>query len=191
MKTRSITNWLVAPSIMVAALSVPSTVVAQEMTLVLEKSKIEFVGSKAEGDHKGGFKKFEAASIADFENPGNSSLTVRIDATSIWSDDDKLTNHLKSPDFFGVRNHPKIVFESSSIMPSEPVDGVAKVTIKGDFEMLGKTVPIEIPCEATITDDMVELDCDFTIDRTKWGMTYGEGKIKNEVKIVANLIFKR
>ncbi len=57
--------------------------------------------------------------------------------------------------------------------------------------MLGKTVEIEIPIEAEVSDTTVELTADFTIDRTKWGMTYGQGKIDNDVKVKVSFTLKR
>ncbi|QDT06068.1 hypothetical protein K227x_44750 [Rubripirellula lacrimiformis] len=166
-------------------------VAAAELELVPGKSKIHFVGSKSDGQHKGGFKKFTVDSLADFENPQNSSITIVIEAASLWSDDDKLTNHLKNADFFDVRKYPKITFASSEIVSEKPVDKVAKAKIKGEMEMLGKKVAIEVPVDVTITEDFVELDGSFEIDRTKWGMTYGQGKVNNEVKIEVELVFKR
>jgi polyisoprenoid-binding protein YceI len=155
---------------------------ADELNLKKESSSIEFVGSKSDGSHKGGFKAFEVAAIADFEDPTRSSLNVQIDATSLWSDDDKLTNHLKSPDFFNVRKYPSIIFESREIVPHAESE-TPKAVIKGDMQMLGKTVAVEVPITATVTDESVEIVAEFEIDRTKWGMVYGEGKVKNEVKI--------
>ena len=63
--------------------------------------------------------------------------------------------------------------------------------IKGDMQMLGKSVAIEVPIEAQVTEESVEITTEFAIDRTKWGMTYGEGKIDKEVKITAKLHFTR
>jgi polyisoprenoid-binding protein YceI len=165
------------------------SVSADELSLVPEKSTIDFVGSKPEGKHKGGFKKFDSAAIANFDDPSRSTINIQFDAKSIWSDDEKLTNHLKSPDFFDVRKYPAITFESTEIVPGEGEEKTAK--IKGDMQMLGKSVAIEVPIKATVTEETVEITAEFTIDRTKWGMTYGQGKIDNEVKITAKLHFKR
>lgn len=170
-----------------------SSAQAADLALDKEASKIEFVGSKPEGEHKGGFKKFEVNTIADFENPGRSSINIQIDATSLWSDDDRLTNHLKSPDFFDVRKYPSITFESTEIVPEEG-DGEENqhgATIKGMMEMLGKSVAIEVPAKVLVSEEKIELKATFTIDRTQWGMTYGQGKVNNEVKIRTELTFKR
>ncbi len=57
--------------------------------------------------------------------------------------------------------------------------------------MLGKTVEVTIPSMPKLTEDMLVLAANFDIDRTKWGMTYGKGKINDDVAIRALLVFKR
>src|SRR5262245_40787239 len=67
-----------------------------------EASTIGFVGSKVTGKHEGGFQKFAGefkvaeGRLADAENK------VVIDTSSLFSDNNRLTGHLKSPDFFNV-----------------------------------------------------------------------------------------
>lgn len=160
---------------------------AEEWKLDAEKSKIDFVGKKPDGAHKGGFKKFTTTVKADLENPNNGSLKLEIDADSLWSDDQKLTEHLKNPDFFDVRKYPKITFESTAIEASSEDD----VKLVGKLTMLDKTVEIKVPCKATLGEGTADLRAEFKLDRTKFGMSYGKGKIADEVEIVANLSFKR
>ncbi|WP_233214531.1 YceI family protein [Rhodopirellula bahusiensis] len=160
----------------------------EQPTLDTEKSKISFVGAKPDGKHDGGFKKFTADVKLNVEDPSKGSLKIEIDATSLWSDDDKLTNHLKNPDFFDVRKHPKITFESTKIAHDPKKD---TVNIVGNLTMLGKTVEVTIPSMPKLTEEMLVLAANFDIDRTKWGMTYGKGKINDKVAIQTLLVFKR
>lgn len=175
---------MVVMMVMVAGLATA----AEKVSLNTEKSKIEFVGSKSDGKHDGGFKKFTADAVADLEDPSNGSLEIVIDTTSLWADVDKLTNHLKSPDFFDVRKFPKITFKATQF---EHEEGAEKVNITGVLTMLGKEVKIVIPAAATLTDSAITLTGDFKIDRTKWGMNYGQGKVNNDVVIKTVLVFDR
>ncbi len=166
---------------------------ADELKLIKKGSKVSFVGGKPDGTtHAGGFKEFEVKATADFENPTKSSLNITINTASLWADDDKLANHLKSPDFFGVRKHPAITFESTEIVPkeSDQEDG-GLATIKGNLHMLGKKIAVDIPVKASVTEESIDLTAEFEIDRTQWGMTYGTGKINNEVKISVRFNMKR
>jgi polyisoprenoid-binding protein YceI len=178
----------IAPLALIYILTTSYSLAAETLELVSDESKIGFVGKKSDGKHEGGFEKFTSKAVADFEKPEQGKLEIEIDATSLWSDDEKLTNHLKSPDFFNVRTHAKISFKSTGISVGNE-EGTG--TIKGELTLLGKTIEIDVPCKAIVTDEAIELDANFVIDRTKWGMVYGEGKIDNEVDINAHLVFNR
>ena len=161
---------------------------AETLELDTETSKIEFVGKKADGKHTGGFKKFTTKAVADFEEPAKGTLEIEINTTSLWADDEKLASHLKNPDFFDVRKYPKITFKSTAIVTGAD-DHKAK--IKGNLTLLDKTVEVEVPCTVATTEKTVEVDATFVIDRTRWGMTYGEGKVNNDVDVKAHLVFNR
>jgi polyisoprenoid-binding protein YceI len=160
---------------------------ADPLKLDTDKSTIEFVGKKTDGSHSGGFKKFTVNAEADWEDPSKSKMSIIIDTTSIFSDDPKLTDHLKNPDFFDVRKYPEIKFESTKI---EPVSET-KANITGKLTMLGKTAEVTIHCEVAPSDTEIDLTAKFEIDRTQWGMSYGVGKINKEVPITVKFIFKR
>jgi polyisoprenoid-binding protein YceI len=155
--------------------------------LVTEKSKIEFVGSKPSAAHKGGFKTFAVDGSIDWEKPSNSNLTIDIDATSLWSDDGGLTSHLKNRDFFNVDAYPKIRFETTKI----ELAGDGAATISGKLTLLDQTVEVTTPCKVELSDAGLKIGAKLTIDRTKWGMTYGQGRVNNEVDVAVTLVFAR
>lgn len=153
----------------------------------MEKCKITFVGSKPDKtSHSGGFKKFEIDAKADFEDANKSSIEVAIKTESLFSDDDKLTAHLKAPDFFNVRKFPKATFKSTKIEPTEE----GKATITGKLTLLGKEGEVQIPVELGGSDGELKLTGKFKLDRTKWGMNYGKGKINDEVDVAIEFVFK-
>ncbi len=166
------------------AFAVPSF--GQTLKSDKDKTKIEFVGKKTDGKHVGGFKELKAEAKVDMESPDKSSLTIEIKTDSLFSDDEKLTAHLKNPDFFDVKKYPTIKFESTKIdMQGE------EGTITGNLTMLGKTVEVKMPVKAEVSDSSLKVIADFKIDRTKWGMNYGKGKIDDDVSFKAELVFAR
>ncbi|MEM9369127.1 MAG: YceI family protein [Planctomycetota bacterium] len=179
-------SWLACS---IALCLVSTAAAATPMTLDKEASSIEFVGTKPGDKHEGGFKAFAGKATADFADPSASTLSIEIDASSIWSDNNKLTNHLKSPDFFDVRKYPQIKFESTKVEISGEEMSKAKIT--GNWTMLGKTLEIEVPVVVKHTETGLDMMAEFKIDRTKWGMTYGQGKVDNEVSVNAKLVMKR
>ena len=113
-------------------------------------------------------------------------MTIEIKTDSLWSDDEKLTGHLKNPDFFDVKKYPTIKFESTKIEVSDD-----KSTIIGKLTILDKTVEVKIPTTNEIDDKSLTVKADFKIDRTKWGMNYGKGKIEDDVELKITLMFPR
>jgi polyisoprenoid-binding protein YceI len=133
-----------------------------------DNSKIEFIGSKVTGSHNGGFQKFEGellvAADGKLAQAGNK---VTIDSTSLWTDNDRLTGHLKSPDFFNVEGYPNSTFVSSSVSQ----DGTNS-TVTGNLTLHGITKQISFPASIEVTDQAVNVKADFSINRFDFEMKY-------------------
>jgi polyisoprenoid-binding protein YceI len=153
------------------------------------QSTLSFVGSKITGSHDGGFNEFEGSIEVVDNDPTASSVVVVIDTTSMWSDDDRLTKHLKSPDFFDVENIPQSTFESTSIEPSE--EGY---TVTGNLTLHGVTKSISFPAQIEILPDRVTAQAEFFIKRFDFEIVY-PGKpddlIRDEVVIKFDLVALR
>jgi polyisoprenoid-binding protein YceI len=158
-------------------LAIPA-MAADKVTLNGDNTKITFVGTKPGGKHDGGFKTLTGAATVDGD--ALSALEVEIDTDSLYADDAKLTAHLKSPDFFGVKNNPKAKFASKKIEKSDK-----GYTVTGDLTLNGKTKEISFPVTVSRAGGATKIETAFTIDKRDFGMTYGGGKINDEVAIKA------
>ncbi len=135
---------------------------AESLELDPKASEIKFVGKKTDGQHEGGFKEFVSSVNADFDNPEASTFELTIKAESLWSDDEKLTNHLKNPDFFDVRKYTRIKFKTTKIEVKEgETEGQAEVVMVGELTLLGKTEPLSVPAKTIVTDKTVTIDAVF------------------------------
>lgn len=153
------------------------------MPIDTDASKIAFVGTKDEGKHDGGFKDFSGTIKFDPEKLDQSAIAVEIDTGSMWSDNEKLTNHLKSADFFEVNKHGKAMFESTGIAKTDVgYDITGKLTIKG------KTNEITVPATISKGEGEVTVKASFEIDRFDYGIEYGKGKVHDTVTINAELV---
>jgi polyisoprenoid-binding protein YceI len=146
-------------------------------------TKIQFVGvhtDPAKPDRTGTFGQFSGT--ATVEGGKLTAVSVAIQTESLSTDIEKLTNHLKSPDFFAVKVFPEATFKSTKIEPA----GDGKVNITGDLTLLDTTKSITLPATVT-TDDRLKLNAEFTIDRTEFGMDYGQDGVKKEVAMTVTV----
>lgn len=159
-------------------LAVPVFAADTKYKLDGDNTTLTFVGKKPDGKHEGGFKKLSGTATVSDGNPTTLRIEAEIDTDSLYSDDAKLTTHLKSPDFFGVKDNPKAAFKTTKVEKTEK-----GYTITGDLTLLGKTKPVTMPATVSVTGDTLTLTSEFKIDRTDWGMTYGKGKIEDTVAL--------
>jgi polyisoprenoid-binding protein YceI len=129
-------------------------------------SKIEFVGAKVTASHPGGFTDF--AGKVDVGDPiEKSQIEVTIQTASLYADKEKLTKHLKSPDFFDVGKFPTATFRSTEIKK----DGGGH-TISGDLTLHGVTKPISFPGTISVSEGRVDANAEFSINRHDYGISY-------------------
>lgn len=134
-----------------------------------ENSKIEFVGSKVTGSHNGSFAKFSGA-IDYLGQPEKSRVTIMIDLDSVTADDPKLTNHLKTADFFDVAKYPRATFESTEIRAGG--DKGATHTVTGNLQLHGVTKSITFPATIAVSPGAITVDSSFAINRKDFGINY-------------------
>ncbi len=166
---------------LVAAVVGTTSFAADTYKLTAENTKVEFTGSKKDGKHSGGFKKLSGTVTHDKDW----AIEVNIDTTSIFSDDEKLTGHLKSGDFFNVKDNPTAKFVTTKIEKGEK-----GMTVTGKLTLLGKEKEISFPATIT-TGETFTMKAEFMIDRSEFGMTYGEGKVNKEVAMKVDVSAKK
>ena len=159
-------------------------------------SVVEWLGTKPVGQHNGTMKISTGEfSIAD----GNITAgNFTIDVNSLTDLDmngemkDKLEGHLKSADFFDVAKFPTASFVITGV---EPISGDSTAThkISGNLTLKDSTKNVSFPAQVTVAETGVKASANFNIDRTQWGMFYGNDQslgdkfIRPEVNIKLNI----
>lgn len=123
----------------------------------------------------------------DEADPSSAGFAVEVKADSVDSGNEKLDQHLRSPDFFDVKQFPVISLESTSI---EKAGKGYKV--KGKLSLHGVTKDISFDLEHVGTGDsrgdkVIGFHTVFTIDRTDFGMDYGVGAIGSDVQLIVSI----
>jgi polyisoprenoid-binding protein YceI len=166
----------------------------------LGTSKVSFVGTKPVGTHSGDFKL--SSGTINVENGNITSGKFDIDIKSMVSTDKdtaytgKLMGHLLSADFFEAEKFPGAKFEITKC-EALTEDSNATHTISGNLTLKDSTKNVTFPAKVTITDADMAATAEFNIDRTQWGLFYGNDKslgdkfIYPEVKISLNISAKK
>jgi polyisoprenoid-binding protein YceI len=133
-------------------------------------SKVSFVGSKVTGKHDGSFGTFKGTVDVADGAPEKSKVDVQIDADSLTTDTEKLTGHLKSPDFFDTKANPKATFVSTEIKKGG--DKGATHTVTGNLTIKGITKSVTFPATINVSSDSANLDAEFSINRRDFSLNY-------------------
>ena len=150
------------------------------------ESKIEFTGSKVTGKHEGGFKTFSGYFNVKDGKPVGNDHKVTIEMSSTFADAEKLTGHLKSPDFFDVEKYPQTTFDVTELKENS----ASSYTVSGNFKLHGVEKNISFPAEVTKNGDNVKIKSTFNINRKDFGIVYAgkaDDLIRDEVVIRLDL----
>jgi polyisoprenoid-binding protein YceI len=152
---------------------------------IAKTSEVLFVGSKVTGSHDGGFKVFAGEVRTVGDDPTRSSVSVSIDTTSLWSDNERLTGHLKSADFFEVETYPTATFQSTEVVREGAI-----YRMTGNLTLHGVTKSVSFPVDINIGPSCVTARAKFSINRFDFGIVYpgkAEDLIRDEVVIKLNI----
>lgn len=90
-----------------------------------------------------------------------------IDMTTIYTaESDVVTNHLKSDDFFEVKQYPR-----AYVM----ITGYQEGMLQGELTIRDTTKEIQIPADVSIDDGTMIINSDYQLDRTEFGITFRSG----------------
>lgn len=132
----------------------------------------------------GRFNELSGAIQYDAEKPEASSIRFEIAASSVDTNNVKRDEHLRSPDFFNVKVHPKIRFQSSSVKPA----GENRFAVTGKLSLHGVEQEIEVAAEFTgfgamQGKELAGFEAEFSVQRSQFGMTAYPGALGEEVRV--------
>jgi polyisoprenoid-binding protein YceI len=171
-----------------AATPAPPSAASAKYTFSQASSKFEFVGAKVTNKHDGKFGTFNGTINLVDGKPEKSSVVTEVEMGSVSVDNDKLTGHLKTPDFFDVAQFPKARFSSTSITPQGV--GTSKYQVTGNLELHGMTKSISFPATIQVVGEAVDIGAEFAINRKDFGIVYPgapDDLIKDDVLLRLNL----
>lgn len=170
------------------------------LAISTETSSVNWTGYKPTGKHYGIIPVTAGEIVVNGSDLTGARFTF--DITGLRIDDipadnenyGKLYGHLQSPDFFDAANFPEATFELTSVEPftagsiedkeefatantpakASELAGNPTHWISGNLTMRGTTKNIKFPATVAIVDGAVTAKAGFNIDRTAWGLAYGD-----------------
>jgi polyisoprenoid-binding protein YceI len=155
-------------------------------TVNADKSRIDWIGSK-KGDFHTGFFPIKSGSVSVDGGKLKGGKFV-IDLANVKVTDagggDRLTGHLKSPDFFDVAKFAEATFEITSVNYTS----ATAADVAGTLNIKGITVPVKFVANVRSADEKGFFAQAFlSIDRTLLGLTYGTGMVSNDVQLAIHI----
>ena len=169
---------------------------AEKETFVLDKNhtvfgfKVRHFVTKVPGK----FAKFEGTILLDRAKPEESSIELKIDATSIDTGVPNRDKHLNSADFFDTAKFPEITFKSTKIAAK----GKDTYEVTGDLTMRGVTKPVTLAVTANgFANDgrggqKTGFDVSGKLNRKDFGVSWnniadGNAMLSDDVDLVINV----
>jgi polyisoprenoid-binding protein YceI len=137
------------------------------------------------GFSHGRFNKISGSLSFDEANLATAKLSLEIDAASVDTNNAKRDDHLRGPDFFNVKQFPKITFESTAWKKI----GDKAYEVTGNLSLHGVTKSITVPVTHTGTgkgfkgETLQGFVTGFSVDRTEYGVSWKPEVLGTEVKL--------
>lgn len=159
-------------------------------------SQVGFAVDYMGGTFRGTFSPFTATLTAGED--GTATIEGSAPVSGVRVQDENLTGHLQSPDFFDAELTPEITFRSTAIERSGD-----DVTVTGDLTIRDTSLPVVLtgtvgePVEDPYGGTRFSLRLEGTIDRTAFGLNWnnplpnGEPALANDVALTAELYLVR
>lgn len=125
---------------------------------------------------RGEFQRFDGTIDLDEQNPENTTVDIRIDASSINTREPQRDAHLRSADFLDVENYPYITFKSTRVERT----GEKTARLHGDLTIRGITKPVVLDVEHSgiLTNPWGNPSAGFEartkINRKDWNLTWNQ-----------------
>ncbi|MDZ4751839.1 MAG: YceI family protein [Flavobacteriales bacterium] len=155
------------------------------MTLNVDtaSSSVTFTGNGVGKNHPGHFKVSNGSLALKGTEITGGTFTIDINSMAMHESGDHITGklrpHMLSADFFDATVFPTATFEITGVQPYTPAAGDSSVVaganmrISGNLKLKDSVKNVSFPAKVSVADGSVSAVANFDIDRTLWGMSYG------------------
>lgn len=137
----------------------------------------------------GMFGKYAGKFSVDRRNPQAAKFQIVIDAASLDTKSEKRDEHLRGPDFFNVKQFPRITFVSTSVAVGKAENSLE---VTGTLTLHGESKEIVIPLtkigegKDPFGNERIGYWGHFVVKRSEFGMTTMVPQIGDEISVVVS-----
>ncbi len=113
---------------------------------------------------KGHFERYDGT----LDLQSNPTIELTIEAASLNTNNKLRDKHLRSDDFFDVKDHPEVRFVSDSATLAGE-----RLSVRGRLYAAGQSMSLALDANLRRVGDELELDAKTDADQHKLGMTHG------------------
>ena len=172
-----------APAVSGAAQPSPTVV-----RLGPRSGKLKFQAFSRLTDPFGDFGSWRGEVTIPNNDLSQATVMVRVELSTINTNNKKRDTHLQNQDFFNVPKWPVAVFRAKGLKPL----GNDRYQVNGQLKMMGQSQSVSFPATVLWRGGKLSVKADFKIDRTLWGMTgylsaFSMNPIKKSVRVLFDL----
>lgn len=153
-----------------------------------DNTQVTFRGKAGPLTQSGSFQRFSGFIDVQGKDPARAKLEVQIEMDSVKTRIGLLTRHLKSKDFFEVKNFPTASFISTSI---EATDELGSYQLNGRLTVHGVTRHVKIPAKIQIRPTEVLMEMEWAIKQSDYRMEKATLRAQDEVPITVTASIPR
>ncbi len=137
----------------------------------------------------GRFNEISGGFVLDEADGSKSTLNIEIKTNSIDTNSPDRDKHLKSPDFFNVKQFPTSTFKSTSIKTVS----AGKFEVTGDLTINGVTKPVTFTLtksgegDSPFKDHRLGFETNFTIKRSDFGIKFMPELLEDNVWLLISV----
>ena len=144
------------------------------------------------------FRDIDGSYIHDVKNKKINDINIIINTDSVFTNDEKRDEHLKSPDFLHVDKYPEMVFKATDIKINND-----ETIINGNLTLLGITKPLVLtgkinkigkyPFGGIIKPYVMGISAKGTIKRSDHAMMYAikDNLVGDEIELIIEFEARR
>jgi polyisoprenoid-binding protein YceI len=145
-----------------------------------DASDVTFQATSRLMNADGRFHRLSGEVVADPKDFRSARVSLSIEAASLDTGIGMRDNHLRSEDFFDVKQFPTITFESARVEGSG-----GRVTVVGRLTVRGVTREVAVPVNVNMTDTALAASGELVVNRRDFGLSYQSvlNPIGNDVRV--------